>query len=237
MAPLRGRLRVRVGRGETYFACRSVCVPGGGELAKYTLVPARLLPDAKLDALLGLHFRNVLGDALRAERGLARRLPHVSAKVLATSCSSRPGSPTARSSRSCRRMQGWVEAMTSLGRLIFLDQPGTGASDPVDPGRDADLGAMGRQHHRGARRSRHWRSGPRRHQRHARDGGAVRRDTSVPHHRAGRARRLRGSVRSTPDGSRGKRAAMAAMWGTGEYAPRDQSGHAVERGDPGSVGS
>src|SRR5580693_8330740 len=28
-------------------------------------------------------------------------------------------------------MQGWVEAMTSLGRLIFLDQPGSGASDPV----------------------------------------------------------------------------------------------------------
>jgi class 3 adenylate cyclase len=28
-------------------------------------------------------------------------------------------------------LQGWVEAMTSLGRLIFLDQPGTGASDPV----------------------------------------------------------------------------------------------------------
>ena len=27
--------------------------------------------------------------------------------------------------------QGWVEAMTSLGRLIFFDQPGTGASDPV----------------------------------------------------------------------------------------------------------
>jgi class 3 adenylate cyclase len=31
-------------------------------------------------------------------------------------------------------MQGWIEAMTSLGRLIFLDQPGTGASDPVTPG-------------------------------------------------------------------------------------------------------
>jgi class 3 adenylate cyclase len=30
-------------------------------------------------------------------------------------------------------MQGWVEAMTSLGRLIFFDQPGTGASDPVAP--------------------------------------------------------------------------------------------------------
>jgi pimeloyl-ACP methyl ester carboxylesterase len=31
-------------------------------------------------------------------------------------------------------VQGWVEAMTSLGRLIFFDQPGTGASDPVMPG-------------------------------------------------------------------------------------------------------
>jgi class 3 adenylate cyclase/pimeloyl-ACP methyl ester carboxylesterase len=31
-------------------------------------------------------------------------------------------------------VQGWVEAMTSLGRLIFLDQPGSGASDAVTPG-------------------------------------------------------------------------------------------------------
>jgi len=31
-------------------------------------------------------------------------------------------------------VQGWVEAMTSLGRLIFFDQPGSGASDPVEPG-------------------------------------------------------------------------------------------------------
>jgi pimeloyl-ACP methyl ester carboxylesterase len=31
-------------------------------------------------------------------------------------------------------IQGWVEAMTSVGRLIFFDQPGTGASDPVMPG-------------------------------------------------------------------------------------------------------
>src|SRR6201995_2052545 len=30
-------------------------------------------------------------------------------------------------------IQGGVEAMTSLGRLIFFDQPGTGASDPVTP--------------------------------------------------------------------------------------------------------
>jgi class 3 adenylate cyclase len=28
-------------------------------------------------------------------------------------------------------IHGWVEAMTTLGRLIFFDQPGTGASDPV----------------------------------------------------------------------------------------------------------
>jgi class 3 adenylate cyclase len=28
-------------------------------------------------------------------------------------------------------LRGWAEAMTSLGRLIFFDQPGTGASDPV----------------------------------------------------------------------------------------------------------
>jgi pimeloyl-ACP methyl ester carboxylesterase len=31
-------------------------------------------------------------------------------------------------------LQGWVEAMTSLGRVIFFDQPGSGASDPVEPG-------------------------------------------------------------------------------------------------------
>src|SRR5215469_15406659 len=31
-------------------------------------------------------------------------------------------------------LQGWVEAMTSLGRLIFFDQPGTGASDPFTSG-------------------------------------------------------------------------------------------------------
>src|SRR3989440_11518976 len=31
-------------------------------------------------------------------------------------------------------LQGWVEAMTSLGRLIFFDQPGSGISDPVTPG-------------------------------------------------------------------------------------------------------
>ena len=31
-------------------------------------------------------------------------------------------------------IQGWFEAMTSLGRYVLFDQPGTGASDPVTPG-------------------------------------------------------------------------------------------------------
>ena len=30
-------------------------------------------------------------------------------------------------------IRGWVEAMTSVGRLILIDQPGTGASDPIVP--------------------------------------------------------------------------------------------------------
>src|SRR6201988_1560997 len=40
-------------------------------------------------------------------------------------------------------IQGWVEAMTSLGRLIFFDQPGTGASDPVTAGALPALGQRG----------------------------------------------------------------------------------------------
>ena len=42
-----------------------------------------------------------------------------------TCCEILPGLPS---------LQGWVEAMSSLGRLIFFDQPGTGASDPITPG-------------------------------------------------------------------------------------------------------
>jgi class 3 adenylate cyclase len=30
-------------------------------------------------------------------------------------------------------IQGWLEAMTSLGRLVFYDQPGMGVSDPAPP--------------------------------------------------------------------------------------------------------
>ena len=91
--------------------------------------------------------------------------------------------------------QGWVEAMTSIGRLIFFDQPGTGASDPVSPGAmptleqwaDSitavldDLGSREAVLVAATPRSRPLR---------------FRGDTSVPHHRAGRARRLRGCRRN-----------------------------------------
>src|ERR1700756_915914 len=40
-------------------------------------------------------------------------------------------------------IQGWVEAMTAIGRLIFFDQPGTGVSDPVTAGAPPALGAWG----------------------------------------------------------------------------------------------
>ncbi len=147
----------------------------------------------KLDPLLGLHFRNVLGDALRDERGLARRLSRVAPKVSATSCSSLIWFTNCEDFPELPSIQGWFEAMTSLGRLIFFDQPGTGASDPVTPGalptleqwadsitavlddlgsREAVLLAID-----GAFAT----------------GGAVRGNTSVPHDRAGRARGLRGS--------------------------------------------
>jgi pimeloyl-ACP methyl ester carboxylesterase len=31
-------------------------------------------------------------------------------------------------------VRGWIDAMTSLGRLVIFDQPGTGSSDPVTSG-------------------------------------------------------------------------------------------------------
>ena len=90
-------------------------------------------------------------------------------------------------------IQGWVEAMTSLGRLIFFDQPGTGASDPVTSGAlptleqwaDSitavldDLGSREAVLLAGVGAFA--------------TGGAVRGDTSVAHNRAGRAGGLRGS--------------------------------------------
>ena len=56
---------------------------------------------------------------------IARRVKVLATSCLPTNCEVFPELPS---------LQGWVEAMTSLGRLIFFDQPGTGASDPVTPG-------------------------------------------------------------------------------------------------------
>ena len=61
--------------------------------------------------------------AYRTSREGPRDLVFVSSWI--TNCEVFPELPS---------VQGWVEAMTSLGRLIFFDQPGTGASDPVTPG-------------------------------------------------------------------------------------------------------
>jgi class 3 adenylate cyclase len=64
-----------------------------------------------------------LGVAYRTSREGPRDIVFISNWI--TNCEVFPELPS---------IQGWVEAMTSLGRLIFFDQPGTGASDPVTPG-------------------------------------------------------------------------------------------------------
>jgi class 3 adenylate cyclase len=60
--------------------------------------------------------------AYRASRKGARDIVFVSPT---TNCEVFPELPS---------LQGWIEAMTSLGRLIFFDQPGTGVSDPFTSG-------------------------------------------------------------------------------------------------------
>ena len=135
-------------------------------------------------------------------------------------------------------LQGWVEAMTSLGRLIFFDQPGTGASDPVTPGalptleqwadsitavlddlgsREAVLVAV--------------------------DGAFATAALFAATHpsRTTALVVLEGyadpMAERTEDSIRETSAAMVAMWGTGEIAACLESGHAVERGDPGNLGT
>jgi class 3 adenylate cyclase/pimeloyl-ACP methyl ester carboxylesterase len=61
--------------------------------------------------------------AYRASREGPRDLVFVSPPF--TNCEIAPELPS---------LLGWVDAMTSLGRLIFFDRPGMGASDPVKPG-------------------------------------------------------------------------------------------------------
>ena len=133
-------------------------------------------------------------------------------------------------------VQGWVEAMTSLGRLIFFDQPGTGASDPVTP--DAlptleqwadsitavldDLGSREAVLVASTPRSRQRRCS-RRHIRRAPPRwscSTVTRMRAEPH-----------SFKTKPE------LRWSACGAAGEIATSDKSGHAVERGDPGNVGT
>ena len=106
-----------------------------------------------------------------------------------------------------------------IARAADLLRPaGHGSVRSGHAGRAADLGAMGRQHHRGVGRSRKSRSGPHRVRRRVRGSGVVRGDTSVADDRTGRA----GGLCGYRDATRGARSeevlnAMVAMWGTGEY--------------------
>ena len=132
-------------------------------------------------------------------------------------------------------LQGWVDAMTSLGRLIFFDQPGTGASDPVSPGAlptleqwaDSitavldDLGAAKRCSSQFPARSLQRRCSPRRIH-HA-----------PPRWSCSRAMRIR---RASPT-LRDCTLPWSPCGAPGEIQHVCQSGHAVERGDPGILGS
>ena len=105
-------------------------------------------------------------------------------------------------------------------------------------GRAAHFGAMGRQHHRSARRARQPRSSTAGEQRRIDGSRTVRSDTPVPHNRAGRSRGLRGSAgrARAPRGSLGILARHGRVVGHGSVPTCDQSGYAVERGDSGDMG-
>ena len=133
-------------------------------------------------------------------------------------------------------IQGWVEAMTSLGRLIYFDQPGTGASDPVTPDAlptleqwadsiTAVLDALG-----------------------SREAVLVASNSAfAPAAVFAATHPSRTTALVVLDGYadaggtplvQGKtQAARVRTVGDGRTYTCDESGHAVERGDPGSVGS
>ena len=132
-------------------------------------------------------------------------------------------------------VQGWVEAMTSLGRLIFFDQPGTGASDPVTPdtlptmdsGPTASSAVLDDL---GTREAVLVASVP---------GSRQRRCSRPPIRRApprwscsmvSRMRVAPHSVETTP-------APRSCRIGGRENSTSGKSGHAVERGDPGNLGT
>ena len=189
-------------------------------ISRNTLEQHKRCRYAPLDPLLGLDFRNVLGDAVCDERGLARRLSrltrgrarHRVRPELVHCCEHLPELPS---------VQGWVEAMTSLGRLIFFDQPGTWSfrscrrrarcqpwsNGPTASPRCSTLsGAAERLWSRASARSRRRRCSPR-HIRPAPPRSSCLRDTPIRY-----AERT-----ETGPSPREISAAMVAMWGTGEF--------------------
>ena len=133
-------------------------------------------------------------------------------------------------------VQGWVEAMTSLGRLIFFDQPGTGASDPVTPGalptleQWADSITAVLDNLAVARRF-SWRSTA-----HSRQRRCSQRHIRLarPHLSCSKATQMRVTA---PSGLETKPSLRWSLYvGHGRVAACPKSGHAVERRDPGRVG-
>ena len=132
-------------------------------------------------------------------------------------------------------IRGWVEAMASLGRLIFFDQPGTGASDPVAPDAlptleqwadsiTAVLDELGSQ--RGSSARDRWARCP---------SGAVRRHPPVSHYRA---RCVGGLCRGSRDEDHARgHCCPDRHVGHRRIPARDQSRHAMERGDSGRLGA
>ena len=68
--------------------------------------PPQCSRSSRTVVLIGLNFRNVLGDALCDERGLARRLSRIARRSSRHCCSSRIGSPAANTCRSYRPFRG-----------------------------------------------------------------------------------------------------------------------------------
>jgi pimeloyl-ACP methyl ester carboxylesterase len=135
--------------------------------------------------------------------------------------------------------QGWVEAMTSLGRLIFFDQPGTGASDPVTPGALPTLEQWADSitavlDDLGSREAVLLAS-----------AGAFATGALFAATHPSRTTALvvlegyANPIAERTDGldSEEARAAIIATWGTGEFNHVTNPEHAVERGDPGDVGA
>ena len=229
--PTGDHLRRRASSWDT--GCRRS--PEHDELDRLNTV-AKLHDSRNAHPLLGLHFRNVLGDALRAERGLARRLSrvtrrparhrvrpelvHVLRNPAGATVHSRVGrgddvAGSARSSSTSRARERPIPSRRARCRPWSNGPTASPRCSTISGVSEAVLLAVGRR---------------------VRARGAVRGDTSVAHHRAGRARRLRRCGRH-PTRSRRSPSCDGPHVGQREDPTCGESGHAVERGDPGNVGS